>query len=143
MAYVKPFDGVTGEVNAWLYRKGRTTDLLAFRRIISDHAVEQNAERPTVFDRLIPSTLSLLDGSNWPDRLPFAERTVICWSPADLTVVRLAERGRDIWSAEDHGRFCRIFADIAARYRLFIVDTGTLGPDAALERVSRHFFSGK
>lgn len=142
LTYVKPFDGATGEINAWLYRQGRTADLVAFRRIVSEHALEQSAERPVVFDRLFPSTLSLLDAGDWPDRLPLAERTLICWCPAEVTVARLKQRGRDIWSVEDHRRFCRIFADIAARYGLCVVDTGVLSAEAALDRVSRQLFSG-
>lgn len=142
-AYVKAFDGTTGDVNTWLYGQGRTTDLVLFRRIICEHAVDRNAKRPAVFDRLFPSSLSLISPNDWPDRLPFAEQTVICWCPAKLAMTRLAERGRDIWSVEEHRQFCQIFADIAARYRLLVINTGVLSAGDALESIGQRFIYRK
>lgn len=133
--YIKPFDSKIGDINKFLFDR-HDERLSIFRSCIVDYYLS-TSQTTSVYDRLTPSTLSLLPVSDWPLEIPNAKRTFIVWCDIETTLDRLTVRGRNIWSILDHKDFIDRFRMIADRYNLPLIDTTSGGVDQALDKIIR------
>ena len=106
--YVKPYDGTTGAITRWLHERGDTSRLNAFRETVDTYSAS-SAPTNCVFDRLGPSTVSLLPIEDWPNALPLQESTVILHASLATTLTRVQARGRNTWTQQEHADFLEIF----------------------------------
>lgn len=133
--YIKPFDGAIGRVNQYLAERQDWARLKVFRSSVIDCACADHRLKPTVFDRLHPSTLSLLPESEWPDQIAYGRQSVILWCDENVTLARLEQRGRNLWTLEQHRTFVKRFRTIAERYGILLIDTSSSTPTQTAERV--------
>lgn len=135
--YVRPFGGTLGDFIAWLAYRQRWTDLNEVARAAVEQVVEANRDaQRLIFDRHWLSMFTLLpDGfrSAWYP----VPHTVLCWADLSTTLRRLDERDEPAGDVGEHERFIALYRDLAARYRVPVVDTSRLTLDEGVAEVVR------
>ncbi|MCK9495591.1 MAG: hypothetical protein M0R75_08855 [Dehalococcoidia bacterium] len=140
--YVKPFGGTLGDHIAWLAGKARTSDerwaeVDATARAAVESVLEQHADAERlIFDRHWLSMFTLLPEAYRLAWYP-VPHTVLCWTSLDVTLHRLDRRGEALGDVAAHRHYIEAYADLAARYRVPVVDTSELTPEEATAEVVR------
>jgi hypothetical protein len=134
--YVKPYAGDTGLITKWLYDNERYQQLFYFRECVDSFNLFSN--NVGIYDRLTPSTLTLVPECYWPSTLPLQETTLILWSDLKTTLDRIGTRGDEAWTVEQHQRFIELFQVISERYQLPLINTSHTSIDELMFLISEH-----
>jgi len=133
--YVKPFGGSLGDMIAWLWQRSRFREADALARAALEMAIAESKEDEIlVFDRHWLTMYSVLPEEYWPGWEPRPRRTILCWCDVPTTVERLTARGEPAGEISVHAYYCDVYADLARRFQIPIIDTSALGPDDTLDQ---------
>lgn len=132
--YLKPYDATVGEINRWVFDERPKEDLQCFRKCV-DNFFLTSSPRDCVFDRLFPSTLSMLPNKLWPQELPLRETTFILWTSPQIIEQRLALRGRNNWTREYHEFFSDAFRKVAETYDVPLIDTEEKSEEDVVDQI--------
>lgn len=137
---VRPYTGDVARRFVALHDQGRLRELHDFTLgVVRRHEAARAYARAVVFDRHWLTMWSLLPEELQAEWEPLPP-TVMAWADPETTFARVTARGETARNTlAYHQRYCAVFADLAARCRLPVVDTTGASPDAAFRRVLEAF----
>ena len=132
---IKPFNDSLGDLIGWLWGRGRFVEseqvaLLAIERELAN-APSQGL---LFFDRHWLSLYTVLPEAQFPrwEPRPF---TILCWADLPTTIERLTARGEEVGDLDEHRHYIELYAILARRFDVPIVDTTRMTLSRATEAI--------
>lgn len=124
--YIKPFDGIIGDIIVWLYERKKYKLLNKISFSILEKCIEENNNANyLIFDRHWLSIYTLLPSKYYNEEFNFPY-TILCTANSKTIIQRLRERNNKEEMNWDNDYFRKKYLEIANNYDLKIIDTSTI-----------------